>query len=315
MKTLSLCVILLIGLQGYTQKYERYYDYNWQPTFNNMARFYTLVQKKDSVWERNDYFLYEKSLQMHGFYKDDSCTIAHGHFEFYHPNRHLKSSGPNYNGKKEGIWLSFYPDGTMEDSSVYSNGVLTGTSISYYQNGYLKDSSVWKADGSGVYVSWFDNGQPSSAGRYSAGARMSGVWQFFHLNGQVSSQEDYYFGKLVNKKYFDEEGRPMVDTTDRTTSAEFKGGPFGWSRYLKKQLFFPDRYKLDNADKAFVVADFIINEDGSIGDVIISTPLHPDFDIIAYKALKHSPTWQPALSHNRRVKDYLRQVVGFTQDR
>lgn len=138
MKYLFLGLILMASLPAFTQKYEKYYDYDWKPSFNNMARFYSLVQKKGSTWERNDYFLYERSLQMHGFFKDDSCTIEDGNFEFYHSNRHLHSMGKYVNGKKEGTWLSYYPDGAMEDSTIFSSGNPIGTSLAYYNNGYLK---------------------------------------------------------------------------------------------------------------------------------------------------------------------------------
>lgn len=223
--------------------------------------------------------------------------------------------GQYVNGKKEGTWLYYYPDGAMEDSTVFSRGNPIGTSLSYYNNGYLKDSAIWDEDGSGTFISWFDNGQPSSAGRYSEGNHMTGVWQFFHNNGQLSSREEYLYGKLVNKKYFNKQGLPIADTTDKFSPAVFNGGKDAWSRYLKRKLFFPDRYKLDNADKAIVVVDFTINEDGTISDINVSAPLHPDFDIIAVKALKQSPPWIPAISHNRKVKYFMRQPFSFTQDR
>lgn len=69
MKYLLLSSILLASLPAFTQKYERYYDYDWNPTFNNMARFYSLVQKKDSVWERNDYFFMKEVCRCMAFIK------------------------------------------------------------------------------------------------------------------------------------------------------------------------------------------------------------------------------------------------------
>lgn len=106
----------------------------------------------------------------------------------------------------------------------------------------------------------------------------------------------------------------MADTTNRATNASFKGGISAWQKYMYKKIHFPDRYKFENADKAVVVVDIEINEDGTIGEVNVSTPLHPDFDIMAFNAIKRSPQWQPAMSHNRRVKDHFRQVVSFTQE-
>lgn len=314
MKSTLTLLLSCITWVGYAQKFERYYDYNWKPSESNSARFFAIVQKKDSVWERNDYFLHERSLQMHGFYKDDSCTIAHGKFEFYHPNKTMQSTGINSKGKKEGLWLRFHPNGMLADSSVYFNGKKAGTTMGWYANGYPKDSAVWAADGSSVYVSWFDNGLLSAAGRYTTGAKMNGTWNFFHNNGKISAKEQYSNGELLNKQYFDEQGNAMADTANRSAGAAFKGGSAGWQKYMYKQIHFPDRYRLVNADKAVVVVDIEINEDGTMGEVNVSTPLHPDFDKIAYSAIRRSPQWQPAISHNRRVKDFLRQVVAFSQE-
>jgi hypothetical protein len=53
--------------------------------------------------------------------------------------------------------------------------------------GYLSDSAMYNPDGSGIHVSWFDNGNPSSAGYLAAGYKPRGRWKYFHKNGNLSA--------------------------------------------------------------------------------------------------------------------------------
>lgn len=296
------------------QRYERYYDYQWQSCASAEARFYTVLEKKDSLWERRDYFIHERTLQMIGSYTDTSCKIPEGHFEYYYANKNLQSVGSYKNGRQDGLWFDFYPNQMMQDSIVYVNGNKSGTSIRWHSNGVPMDSAVWNADGSGVEVSWFDNGNPSAAGRFSAGYKQDGRWRYFHKNGKPGSIELYDKGVLIDKNYFDEEGNPVADTTNKDRKAEFAGGINAWQKYLSKHLYFPSQYKFENADKAVVVINATVDEDGNITDVEVDTPLYPAFDDIAIAAVKKSPKWQPAIQHNRRVKYSFRQPVFFLQE-
>ncbi len=306
----ALCFPLLIN----AQRYERYYNYKWQRCEPIEARFYSELNKKDSLWERKDYFIHEQSLQMMGSYTDTSCKTTQGHFEYYYSNRHLQSIGSYKNGWKDGLWLDFYPNQMMQDSIVYVDGNRSGTTLWWHPNGYMKDSAVWNADGSGVEVSWFDNGNASSAGRYSAGYQQNGKWQYFHKNGKPSATELYKAGTLIDKQYFDEDGKPVPDTTNRDKPAEFPGGNDAWQKYLLNHTYFPTQYKFDNADKAVVVVEATIDEDGNVTNVELNTPLYPAFDEIALKAVRNSPKWKPAIQHNRRVKYSFIQAIVFSQE-
>lgn len=314
MKSFILSILVVFYTAANAQHYEHYYDFNWHPSEATTARFFTTLDKKDSLWERTDYFIHERSVQMKGSYTDTSCKIEQGEFVYYYPNKSLQSQGSYKNGKKDGLWLDYYPNGMMQDSITYNVGNKTGTSYAWNSNGYMQDSAVWNSDGSGVEVSWFDNGNPASAGRYSAGYQQNGKWQYFHKNGKLSALEIYSDGVLTNKQYFDEDGNGIPDTTNKDHAAQFPGGPEAWQKYLSKHIYFPDQYKFENADKAVVVISAVIDEDGNMTDAEVSTPLYPAFDEIALKAVKLSPKWQPAVQHNRRVKYRILQAVYFSQE-
>ena len=317
MKRSALLSVLLIILTSClaAQKIEKFFDYNWKPCEINMARFYAVIMNTDSGWLRTDYFLATMKLQMKGLYKDSTCKISNGHFYFFHANGLIESTGQYKDNKKEGLWLSYHPNGLMSDSTVYNDfGERSGTSLQWHNTGYLSDSTVYSPDGLSVSVSWFDNGNISSAGHLNLVQAYHGKWQFFHRNGKLSAVEIYNNGKLTDRKYFTEDGSPMTDTTDKTKAATFPGGIPEWMKYLEKKLVFPYNYQIVNGDRATVVVEFTVNENGDVKDVNIRTPFHPAFDNIALNVFNNAPKWIPAINHNRKVKYNHRQTVTFRQE-
>lgn len=313
MKIWLTAFVMLLCTLASAQKREQFYDWNWKPTEAATARYLAVIEKQDTVWHRQDYFLHEQRLQMDGFYKDEATEAGHGVFRFFHPNGQLESTGRYADGKRQGVWLRYYENGMMRDSTTYEKDNIVGIKLGWHSNGFLSDSASFGTDGSGLSVSWFDNGNPSEAGRYAVGSKRQGKWQFFHKNGQPSAVEMYAEDKLLSKNYFDESGGAISDTTSKDKEADFPGGLKAWQTYLLKQLYFPPQYKISNADKAVVVVSWVVNEDGTVSDVAVTTPLHPSFDKIAAEAIHKSPKWQPAISHNRAIKAYRRQPVTFQQ--
>jgi antitoxin component YwqK of YwqJK toxin-antitoxin module len=313
MKYLIVFALSIFSLQSYTQDIEKYYDYNWRKCEPNRARFYSAVYKTDSGYVRKDYYIREKSLQMLGKYEDVDLKIANGYFRFYHTDNALSSFGQYVNGKKEGLWLRYYADGMHSDSTVYVHGEITGTSLSWHPNGQLMDSVTILEDGSGVELAWFDNGKLSSTGRLINTSKPDGTWKYYHRNGKVSSIESYSNGSLLNKAYFDEMGTESADTTNKDSRPVFPGGIDSWKEYLLDNVHFPQGEKLVNGDKAVVIINFSVDEEGKVGDVSVGAAFHPKFDEIARKVILNSPNWRPALNHNRKVKQWMRQPVAFAE--
>ena len=308
-----LLVCLLLCCVATAQTTEHYYNYKWERCKPEEALFYSSVTKTDSGWYRRDYYIRERKLHMAGLYKDEECKIPNGTFYYFYPNTYLSSTGRYKEGKQEGIWLSYHFNQLMQDSAIYIDGDPIGEKLSWYPNGYLRDSSIYRADGSGLRVSWFSNGVPSSAGMFAGGRQPDKKWVYFHKNGTASNIELYDKGKLVSRQLFDSSGTLLADATDIEKEAEFSGGQAAWMKYLQKHLYFPAQYKFENGVKAVVIVSFSISEEGKVEDVYVSTSLHPAFDAIAENVIKRSPGWIPALSKNRNVRSYRRQPVTFGQ--
>lgn len=312
MRIIYFLLFIFLFINSNAQKIEKFYDWQWKETTINAARFYTVIEKKDTAWHRRDYFIHEKTLQMDGYYLDSSCKIKNGLFYYFHPNKTLSSAGLYVNGKKQGVWRSYYSDGRMKDSTTYENGYIKDIRMEWYANGFPMDSLKYNSDGSAVQVSWFNDGTPGSSGKYQNGKK-NGVWQYFHKNGKLSSLESFSNDAMINKEYFDEKGNSMKDTANNDCAASFPGGSKAWQKYISKNIFFPDEYQIVNADEAVVVISATIDEDGNVTNTEVYTPFYPAFDAIALKAVKKSPKWMPARNHNRNVQYQFIQPVNFSQ--
>ena len=313
MKRACLILLLLSPCLGFSQKITKFYDYRWNETEAKYARYYSEVERTDSGWRRKTYFLHKGTLQMDGYFEDSTCKIASGVFLTLYPDKKMESYGRYVHNRKQGLWLTFYPDGRANDSSVFENGRPVGVSMAWHRNGYYSDSAFYQPDGSGVHVSWFNNGSPSSAGMMSAGARQDGRWKYFHKNGKPSSIEIYDHGKFVDKQYFDEAGNQVADTANNDRSASFPGGTTAWLQFLSDYLEFPRHYEIANSDKAVVVITFTVDEDGKVQDTYVSTPFYPEFEKNALDIIRQSPKWIPAMNHNRRVRTLMHQPIIFSQ--
>jgi antitoxin component YwqK of YwqJK toxin-antitoxin module len=291
----------------------KYYDWQWKPCKEGDARFAALIFQTDSGWVRRDYFAATEQAQMIGLYNDSACSSKKGLFRYFYPDGKLLSAGRYINNKKDGLWLSYHYNGMMSDSTIYSNGKVTGISLAWYPNGMISDSVEQKENGTMVSVGWFDNGSINHAGMYQ-NEKKQGKWKYYHSNGNISSEEWYDADVLTDKKYYDEDGTPQPDTTNRDRDAVFKSGMTGWQKFIASKASFPYNYKLSNTNLVTVVVAATINEDGKITDEFLWIPVHPAFDKEVLRAVKKSPEWQPAIRHNRRVKQQIRQPMSFAME-
>lgn len=297
---------------AYCQKTEKYFDYQWRETVATHARFYSIIEKTDSGWRRRDYYLHSLTLRMEGLYTDSSCKIPSGHFRYIHPTRVAEETGAYRGGRKQGLWLCYYSDGLLSDSTVYDNGNPAGIRTSWYRNGYIRDSASYNPDGSGIHIGWFANGNPSFTGRYSAGYKKYGKWTYFYKAGGTSATEVYDAqGRLQEKRFFDEKGAPLADTSGGDRAPSFPGGESAWSLYLSRSLYLPAQNKPANGDEATVVIEATIGEDGRVADTEVKIPFYPAFDKIALEAVQHSPGWLPGIDHHRPVQATVRLSVTF----
>ncbi len=308
-------VLVLTGIVANAQKtIETWYDENWEETVDQYGRYYSHMEHTDSGWYRKDMYVSTRKWQMLGLYEDKECTQRNGVFRFFYPNGNLKSYGAYIHNVKNGLQMEFFADGSLKDSAYYEDGHVKGKAAGWYKNGNAEYTLTYDDNGNGVYTSWFDNGQPSSAGRYKEYGKMHGRWQFFHKNGKISAVELYDMGSRKDSQYFTETGSPETDTNTIQRSLTFPGGKKAWSKYFNSSIYFPSNLDFKNGYHAVLVVTANIDETGKVTDVEVDLPLHPTMDKIAIEAFLRSPVWIPAKEHNRNIASKFSQTVSFERN-
>ena len=315
MRSLFLICYILVRINVHGQSLFEYYDHNWKPCTIDLASFYSKIEKTDSGYLREDYFMAAKSLQMQALFEDAACKVHKGLYYYFYSNGNLSMSGHRYGSRYEGPCVSYWRNGMMRDSAFYESGQVKGAELSWHNNGMMRDSSIAVNDTLTIYLSWHSDGNPASGGYYAFGKK-HGTWKYFHSNGQQAAEIHYDHGKTLSKKYFTENGTLLSDTLSSKFNhdAQFRRGGDDWLNYVYKNIYWPPGYKLENTDKVTVIVSFTINEEGKVEDVEMDIPFYPQFDKIALEAIKQSPAWKPALLENTRVRDYYRQGITFTQE-
>ena len=311
MPRILFCLFFFFPLLLTAQEKLTYYDIYWKLCDPTEARFFSIKKKTDSGWLRYDYFMRENKVQMTALYEDEDCKVMNGYTNWYYYNGIPSAAGRFIHGKREGVCVSWHPNGMISDSGYFHNDKPQGLHLGWHANGYQRDSMQVLNDSSSVYVSWFSNGLPYSAG-YRLYDKPHGSWQYFHNTGQPAAKIKYEHGRVLSAEYFDESGKAITDTSHTDRDAAMAKGRF--LDYLNKKLYWPKGLEFSNGNVAAVEARFTVNEDGKVEDVWIATPLHPQFDEIVVSIIKSCPAWKPRLDHNRRVKEYFKQVVTYEQE-
>lgn len=75
---------------------------------------------------------------------------------------------------------------------------------------------------------------------------------------------------------------------------QFPGGPVAMMKWLTRNLHYPKALESQHV-QGKVVAEFIVNEDGSIAYVKVTSGLHPLCDAEVLRVLRMMPRWKPGV--------------------
>ena len=98
--------------------------------------------------------------------------------------------------------------------------------------------------------------------------------------------------------------------TKTEQEATFPGGTKEWFKYISS-IIKNNINSLSVKDNGTCRVRFIVNTDGSVGDVTALNMKESNLAILAIKAIKGGPLWVPAMQNNHIVKAYREQPVTF----
>jgi DNA/RNA endonuclease YhcR with UshA esterase domain len=92
-------------------------------------------------------------------------------------------------------------------------------------------------------------------------------------------------------------------------AAQFPGGEFAWTNFLNDNLKLPEQ--LAPGERKTVTASFIVNADGSIGNIKILVSAGEKYDNEVVRVLSLMPRWRPKTVGNTAIGVIVTQPITF----
>jgi protein TonB len=83
--------------------------------------------------------------------------------------------------------------------------------------------------------------------------------------------------------------------------------------YLRSHLRYPESAR-QNSEEGQVILNFVVNEDGSISNVLVARAATPSLEAEAVRVVKSMPNWKPGRQAGKAVKVYFYLPVTFALD-
>jgi TonB family protein len=227
--------------------------------------------------------------------------------------------------------LSYYDDNGQKTSKGKSSVLLQQVKL----NDTLWQFNVYSTNGpriksiqsndenasiiNGKYITYDSRGYIDTLG-YTYNNTKEKTWEIY-AQGKLVKQITYENGTIIKEKdsaQINEELRKRTDSVNALSNSDkpkeyeskFKNGDEAWQNYMFKNIQYPDQL-INDPVNGIVIIQFVISAEGKVEDVEIFKSLHYLLDAVAFKLIKNSTGWEPALQNGRKVKSYKKQPIQF----
>lgn len=115
--------------------------------------------------------------------------------------------GKYENGRKVGLWKSYYPSGKIKAEITHENGRPKGPYKTYYENGQVEEQGNWAlTKQTGNFKRYYENGQVAQDFTFDASGKRNGPQKYFYENGQLMIEGNWNGGKEDGavKEYYED---------------------------------------------------------------------------------------------------------------
>lgn len=141
--------------------------------------------------------------------RTDDLNQPTGKWEYYYDDSgELRETGNYEDGRKVGLWKSFYPSGALKHEITYQEDVAKGPAKFYYRDGTLWEEGYWDENHwKGEYNLYHANGKKFYQWNYNNAGKRMGEQKYFHANGQLQYSGNWNNGGINGEiKVFDDTG-------------------------------------------------------------------------------------------------------------
>ncbi len=248
---------------------EKYKTFLTEGATIDSVGYYFIYEKKDSVFTLK-IFNPDKLVKTHEIrYLDSTMLVKHGIYKEWYDNGNLWKKGKYVYGKKQGIWryYSHRKNKKLKSAGMFINDKKEGTWT-------FQDSNIRK-------ITPYKNGE------------REGIEVTYNKNNTLVRKTLYKSNKIDSVLF--------EDDSFKIVFPEFKGGKKALIKRIARGIHIPDRVIRHNIKgKIFVI--FAIEEDGSIGEIIVCRGLCNSLEKQVVKTIKKLPKFKPAQKGGKPFK-------------
>jgi hypothetical protein len=221
-------------------------------------------------------------------------------------------------GKLEGQSKDFFKNGAIEKKGHYMNGKKVGNWQTYYANGKIKEEEMFidgLSDGENKYYD--STGKLEETWFYVKDKLIKRVKANTIKPDTVSGNSSNYIEIEKSEIYTTVDHSPcFIGTSQRKKKNSLDDEDCSKSdmyRFLGENIKYPDlAQKLNVSGKVFT--KFVIEKDGSVGEVEILTGLCQSLEEESIRVIKMMPKWKPGYQDGRPVRVYYTMPIAYKLD-
>jgi antitoxin component YwqK of YwqJK toxin-antitoxin module len=308
MRLLLTIMLLCTAMTCFAQEQVIYYKNNFERVkLKDSADFITVIRMPDAgkdLYKVTEYYKNGK-IKLTGESSRPDVAIFQGEQITYSENG-VKTTLSNYNnGKLVGFIHEFFPNGKLylvkdlrktpsSDDDIMANYDSLGKQLVTNGNGYAK-----------LYAK--DLKTLIAEGAVKEGKR-DGVWRF---NDKDESRVETYSGQKFVEGVLTTATGETIKYTQREIAPEFTGGPSAFSKFLGKNIKYP-KYERDNHIQGKVFLSFVVEKDGTLGEMTAARTPSEGLANEALRVLKLSPPWKPGIQYGRPARVQYVVPINFS---
>ena len=295
-----------------------YYDAQWRRCKEKVATYYRKLTRQDTgvLYKVEEYDINDNIVST-GFVSDAESNnfilSRQGHFEYYNSEKKLTSEGDYIDGYADSIWKYYYqPSGHLKKKIIFHKGKM------------MSDQAFEDSSEALTYERWYDNGAEVAYKKYAKGTltyekTIQGNVYTYDANGRISTESNSEDSKTKLQHQYDENGKETITKISNVPSQiytvieQLPEPPFNLKDYISQNMHYPKLARKAGI-QGRVLVQFIVNEDGSISDVIVVKSAHPLIDEEAKNIIASMPKWRPGKQNGKKVKVYYTQPISFKMD-
>lgn len=172
----------------------------------------------------------------------------------------------------------------------------------------FRDEKGKKMNGINRYYK--DNGSLDSSGMYRDGKMNGDFYKIKDDSLHILMQYVYRDDVLVKTIDPSKEKKDSAKEDSVERESEYPGGVGKWSRYVNKNIKYPDRAVNANIEGVVRIA-FIVGKDGLVLEPYVSKSVEYSLDEESLRIVRGSGKWTPAVQFGKIVKSYKIQPIDF----